>query len=119
MRVFTAFLGCALFALTSSPAWADDCTGIVQSVTIAPEGDLYVNFGYNRVKICQLDGNVTIDRGSAYGGAATISGPRCAALLSAFLTARASGKPVTARNGSTCTFADGAYPNPYPYQFVF
>ena len=113
-------VACILFMLTSSTAWADECTGTVQSVTVAPEGDFFVNFGYNRVRICQLDGSVNVDRGSSYGGVTSISAGRCAALLSSFLTARASGKPITARVGSSsCAFVDGAYPNPYPFQFVF
>lgn len=28
-------------------ALADDCSGTVQSLTLAPEGDVFVNFGYN------------------------------------------------------------------------
>jgi len=118
-RLYHALV-CTLVLLTSSTAWADECTGTVQSVTVAPEGDFFVNFGYNRVRICQLDGSVNVDRGSSNGGVASISAGRCAALLSSFLTARASGKPITARVGSSsCAFVDGAYPNPYPFQFVF
>lgn len=108
--------GCCLSPVS---ALADDCNGVVQSLTLAPEGDVFVNFGYNRVRICQLDTSVTVNRGASYGGTTTITAGRCQALYSSFLTARASGSPITARVGATCVFTDGAYPNPYPYQFVF
>lgn len=117
-RVFTA-LTWVSFTLMSSTAHADDCSGVVQAVTVGPDGDFFANFGYNRVRICQLDATVTVDRGSSNGGTIAITPARCQVLYSSFLTARASGKTVTARVGATCTFVDGAYPNPYPFQFVF
>ena len=111
-----------LFGLTaSSSARAGDCSGVVQSVTLAPEGDVYVDFDfvYSRMRICQLDTSVTVNRGSSYGGNTTITAGRCAGLLSAFLTAKAGSKAVTARVEGSCAFTDGAYPNPFPFQFVF
>lgn len=40
MKVLFCTMAGVSLALTSIPALADDCTGIVQSVTVAPEGDL-------------------------------------------------------------------------------
>jgi hypothetical protein len=118
-RTFSTF-ACAAGLLLSTTAQADECTGVVQSITLAPEGDLSVKFyGNIRMRICQLDASVTVDRGSAFGGTTMITAGRCAGLLSSFMTAKASSTPVTARVSGACTFVDGAFPNPYPFQFVF
>ena len=94
-RMLTALLGTGLL-LCATPASAGVvCTGTVSRVIIGPDGDTYVDFGYNRVKVCVADASLTVNRGVNSGGQVTITPGRCSALISAFLTAKASGKPVT------------------------
>lgn len=104
-------------AIASAEAQAAVCRGVVTKVIVAPEGDFYVDFGYGRLRICQIDGNVTVNRSSARGGQATITASRCQALNAGFLSSMYSSQPITAYvDQADCVFVDEAYPNPYPYQ---
>lgn len=116
---FATLAGLSLL-LSNSALAAIDCTGTVSTIIIGPDGDVYANFGYNRLKICVADASLTVNRGVSQGGQVTISPGRCELLVSAFMTAKASGRPVTAYVDRTdCNFVDGAIPDPYPYQYRF
>lgn len=106
--------------LLPRPALADiTCQGVVAFTMLGPDGTFYVNFGYNRLQLCNVDASVTVNRGAVYG-TTTVTPARCQALMSAFMTAKASGKPVMAASArSDCNFVDGDLPNPYPYHFYF
>jgi hypothetical protein len=119
MRIIAAATA-AMFLVPSSAGAAVSCQGTVNKVIMGPDGDVYVDFGYNRLKICIMDATTSVDRGAAQGGVTSITPLRCQALYTAFSTALATGKPLIAYVDRTdCNFADGAIPNPYPYHFYF
>ncbi|WP_334186010.1 hypothetical protein [Novosphingobium sp.] len=110
----------AACAFAGGPVQAAACRGVVTKVIVAPEGDFYADFGYGRLRICHIDGNVTVNRGSSQGGEATITAARCQALYAGFLSAKYSSQSITIYvDQADCVFVDGAYPNPYPYQIHF
>lgn len=118
-HLFAVLTGLTLLFSNSAMA-AIGCTGTVSTIIIGPDGDVYANFGHNRLKICIADSSLTVNRGVNQGGQVTISPGRCALLVSAFMTAKASGRPVTAHVDRTdCNFGDGAVPDPYPYHYYF
>lgn len=111
----------AVAVFCASPALAAvGCQGVVNKVLIQPEGTVFADFGYGRLLVCSLNSNQTVNRGSSFGGNTTLTVTTCQALLSSFLTAKASGRPVIAyADRSDCNFVDGALPDPYPYFFYF
>jgi len=84
-------------AVASAQSPAAICRGMVTRVIVAPEEDFFVEFGYGRLRICQIDGSVAVSRGGASGGQATITALRCQALYAGFLSAKYSSQPITVR----------------------
>jgi hypothetical protein len=115
-KTMTALAAIALSA--SSPAFADIvCQGVVNTVMVSG-ASVFVNFGYNRLLICNIDSSISVTYSSGNSGMVTPA--QCQVLLSEFTTAMATGKQVTAvSTRSDCNFTDGAMPNPYPYQYYF
>ena len=81
-----AYVLIALISPTS--AMADVmCKGPVYSVSVQPEADVYADFGYNHLKLCNMNSNVTINRGSA-GGNVTMTPANCRELFNQFTVAK-------------------------------
>lgn len=119
-RIAACFAAAASLAYASGASAAVGCQGVVNKVMIQPEGTVFVDFGYNRLLICNLNGSISVNRGASQGGSTTVSPITCQALLSSFLTAKASARPVIAYvDRSDCNFVDGSVPDPYPYFFYF
>jgi hypothetical protein len=115
---FIAALACCSL---SAPAMAGVyCQGTVTETALQPEGTAYVTFGYGSMRLCEMNGNLTINRGPNVGGNATLTPVMCQALYSSFLTAKSIGKQVIASvDASSCPTFNGTVPNPYPYTFQF
>jgi len=106
-------------SLAASPASAIICQGLVGKIIMEPNGDTYVGWGSSYTRICNPGQSVSVNRGPTYGGGTTITPAGCSALISLFMTARATGKQVAVYvDQSSCIFIDN-YNNPYPYYFEF
>ncbi|MBU0832121.1 MAG: hypothetical protein KKH33_07025 [Alphaproteobacteria bacterium] len=105
----------------AGPALAGvSCQGTVTAVSLQPEGTAYVDFGHGGMRLCEMNGNLTVDRGPNAGGATTITPTMCQALYATFLTTKSAGKTVIATiDAGTCPTFSGGVPTPYPHTFQF
>jgi hypothetical protein len=122
----------------ATPALADNylsCNAIVSDVSISPQGSVYVTFsGMGTPLMCNLNSSTTAYQTGTNGGAATITVATCQALLSTFLTAKASAQSMTlsfdfgSATPPACTSIASlsspyafswTTPAPYPYTIQF
>jgi len=114
---------CAASLAWSAQALADiNCQFSVTNVGTDTSGDLVVGFGGTDWYLCNLSGSVSVNNGY---GINTVTSAQCSGIFAQFLTARASGQPITlsfhgpANCAAASLPANGTWPNPYPTFFWF
>jgi len=104
-------------AFNVNSVWIDSAGTIVTTLTSVAAPNFQVTWWY-----CNVGGSNAVNNGN---GPVTVSSDACKGLFSTFLTARASGRPMTFQfhGPANCLQAslpaDVTNPNPYPTQFMF
>lgn len=124
LRVFPLVMW-ALGMMTTPALAALVCTQKVVSLTVNPDGAVWVEFSgadpAGRTVMCNTSGSITAQIGGSTGNI-TVTPETCKAWISMFLTAQATQKDVVLKFDSTAlttcalmpSFKD-TYPIPFPY----